>query len=237
MQAARLIHERFLSSAAPAEDVTTVREPPAVAQQPTETRAPEETPAPINPPLKNPDSWFKDRDYDHPYLTGTRGLREETLRHFGVGFHSGRGLMANRCVIPIHNEHGELVAFAGRWPGNDPPQGEGKYKLPAQFQKSAVLFNLHRVKALATEHGLIVCEGFFDVMDLFEQGRENAVAIMGSSLSCEQERLIVEAVGREGRVTLMFDDDAAGEKCTADALTRLNRHVFVKVKPFTNTTD
>lgn len=52
------------------------------------------------------------------------------------------------------------MAFAGRWPGNDPPEGEGKYKLPEQFQKSAVLFNLHRALPLSKTEGLIICEGF-----------------------------------------------------------------------------
>lgn len=144
--------------------------------------------------------------------------------------------MAGRCVIPIHNEQGELVAFAGHYPGHDPPEGEGKYKLPVHFSKSAVVFNLHRALPLAKTDGLIVCEGFFDVMELCEQGRENALAIMGSSMSDDQERLIADAVGTDGHVTLMFDNDEAGQKCAEDALVRLSRHVFVKVLPF-NTTD
>ena len=71
--------------------------------------------------------------------------------------------MAGRIAIPIHNEHGELVAYAGRWPG-EPPDGEGKYKLPAGFHKSLVVYNLHRAKALAREKGLLVVEGFFGAM-------------------------------------------------------------------------
>lgn len=90
---------------------------------------------------------------------------------------------------------------------------------------------------LAKAHGLIICEGFFDVLELYEHGRENVVAIMGSSMSCEQERLIVEAVGTDGRVVLMFDNDAAGHTCTDDALQRLSRSAYVKVEPFSNTTD
>ena len=80
-------------------------------------------------------------DPDHPYLR-ERGLADETVAHFGLGY-APRGLMKGRIAIPIHNEKGELIAYAGRWPG-DPPEGEPKYKLPPGFKKHLVLYNLHR---------------------------------------------------------------------------------------------
>lgn len=52
---------------------------------------------------------LKDIDPKHEYLR-KRGLSEETLQTFGVGFFPGKGMMAGRVVIPIHNERGELVA-------------------------------------------------------------------------------------------------------------------------------
>lgn len=68
-------------------------------------------------------------DPKHPYLK-ERGLKKETIEVFGLGFCS-RGLMKDRIAIPIHNKDGELVAYCGRWPGEDPPEGEEKYKMPA----------------------------------------------------------------------------------------------------------
>jgi DNA primase len=52
---------------------------------------------------------------------------------------------------------------------------------------------------------------------------------MGSSLTPEQEKLIVEAVGRNGNVALMFDEDEAGWACREDVLSRLAPQVYVKV--------
>ena len=43
--------------------------------------------------------------------------------------------MAGRMVIPIENERGELVAYAGRSIDGSEP----KYKLPAGFKKRAML--------------------------------------------------------------------------------------------------
>ena len=67
---------------------------------------------------------------------------------FGIGYFPGKGSMSGRVVIPIHNERGELVAYAGR----AIDQTEPKYKLPAGFKKSAVLFNLHRVRQRHGDH-------------------------------------------------------------------------------------
>jgi DNA primase len=185
-------------------------------------------PEPVNPPLKFA---FTHLDQEHPYLK-ERGFTAETIHHFGVGYHAGRGLMHGRVVIPIHNERGELVAYAGRWPGEEPPEGEGKYKLPPNFKKGRVVFNLHRVHDLAQEQGVIIVEGFFDVMWLWQAGMRNGVALMGSAMSEEQERVIVETVGPQGRVALMLDEDAAGWRCREEVLTRLSSHVYVKVIGF-----
>lgn len=52
---------------------------------------------------------------------------------------------------------------------------------------------------------------------------------MGSSLSEEQETLVVKAVGSQGKVVLMFDGDKAGQECRDDVLSRLITNVYVKV--------
>ena len=178
----------------------------------------------VNPPLQ---FTFRNLDPAQPYLR-ERGLSEETIAMFGLGYHAGRGIMHGRIVIPIHNESGELIAYGGRWPGNEGwPEGEDKYKLPPGFHKSLVLFNLHRAREYARD-GLIVTEGFFDTMEFWQRGRRNVVAIMGSSMSAEQERLIVQTVGGRGRVLLAFDPDEAGRNGMHEAALRLVSQVFVR---------
>ena len=135
----------------PAAPTAAARE--TIAAAPSVTEAPQ---AKVNTPLKFA---LKSLDPDHPYLA-ERGFTSETVAHFGVGLCTGKGIMAGRIAIPIHNEHGELVAYAGRWPGI-PPEGEGKYKLPPGFHKSLVVFNLHRARDYAKDSGLIVVEGCF----------------------------------------------------------------------------
>ena len=172
-----------------------------------------------NPPLTFE---LKSLDIEHPYLE-TRGLNAETIEHFGLG-HCARGMMARRIAIPIHNDVGELVAYAGRTV-DEASKDNPKYKLPPNFKKSLVLFNLHQA------HGdpLVLVEGFFDVFSLWQAGVENAVALMGSSLSTEQEALILTHLGEHGRLLLMFDGDEAGRTCTEEARDRLIEKVHTKV--------
>ena len=108
------------------------------------------------------------------------------------------------------------------------PKVEGKYRLPNGFHKSILVYNLHRAKACARQHGLVLVEGYFDAMRLHQLGICHAVALMGSALSDVQLNLIVDTIGPQGKVTLLFDGDASGRACTEDALARLSKRVYAK---------
>ena len=182
--------------------------------------AKEETAGEPDQPNKPLGFALKGIDYAHPYLGG-RGITTETAEHFGVGFFGGKGSMSGRLVIPIHSGGGELVAYAGRAINGSEP----RYKLPAGFRKSRELYNLHRAVA-AGQGGLIVVEGFFDAMKVSQAGYPFVVALMGCTMSEEQERLLV---AHADMVLLMLDGDAAGRQGTEDCLRRLVRKAWVKV--------
>ena len=64
-------------------------------------------------------------DHEHPFLA-ERGITPEVAEAFGIGF-ADRGIMKDRIAIPIHNERGELVAYAGRYAKEDVPDGTLRY--------------------------------------------------------------------------------------------------------------
>lgn len=179
-----------------------------------------------NPPLK---FVLSPLDHRHPYLKA-RGLSAESTRTFGVGYCS-MGTMAGRIVIPIHSESGQLVAYVGRWPGL-PPQERPKYKLPRGFGKSLEVFNLHRAARQPKALPLVVVEGFFDCIKLWQNGIRRVVAIMGSSLSAIQANLILKQLGQKRLVILMFDEDNAGRIGREKAAHILKRSAHVKVVRF-----
>jgi DNA primase len=159
-------------------------------------------------------------DYHHSYLAG-RGIDPETAEYFGVGFFSGRGSMSGRVVIPIENEAGELVAYAGRSMDSSEP----KYKLPAGFKKSQVLYNLARALEDDSTGAVVLVEGFFDCIKVV-QAEHVCVALMGCSLSEEQEHLLV---AHFRQVVVMLDGDDAGGKAALEIAGRLVHKVWVRV--------
>jgi DNA primase len=150
----------------------------------------------------------------HPYLE-QRGVRPQTARWFGVGFYPGRGLLSGRVVFPIHDERAALVAYAGRAVDGSEP----KYKLPAGFRKGLVLFNIHRAAAVAGTNRVIVVEGFFDCLHVHQAGYPAVVALMGTTLSDYQARLLLE---RFAEAVLMLDGDAAGRRASRIIARRLS---------------
>jgi DNA primase len=161
--------------------------------------------------------------HEHPYLRA-RGLTPVLIDTFELGFFppEAKGMMRGRIVLPIHNLANEIVAFVGCWASDDPlPEGAGKYLLPPKFHKQLELYNLHRV--LGKKH-LIVVEGYFSVMRLFELGVP-AVALMGSTLSDGQVALLHETGVKY--LTIMLDGDEAGRSAAPAMMERLAVEPFL----------
>jgi DNA primase len=154
----------------------------------------------------------------HAYLV-QRGLSAETIRAFGVGFYRGTGFLRGRIVIPIHDEHGALIAYVGRAIDGQEP----KYRFPVGFRKSLVLFNLHRVLQTGART-VIVVEGFFDALAVHRGGYPAVVALMGSTLSRQQAALLTTHFDR---VLLMLDGDDAGRQGAAAIASTLAERINV----------
>ena len=172
---------------------------------------------PVNPPL----TFELKLDATHPYLAG-RGLSAEAVAEFGLGY-CNRGMMKGRICIPVHDDAGNLVAYSGRWVDeSEPPEGEDRYKLPPRFQKSRVLFNLHR---LTDPVHVVAVEGFWSVFRLHALAVP-VVGLMGWSISAEQ----VELLKQRGVtfVTLLLDGDEAGYQARDRLLPEVASSFFVR---------
>ena len=187
------------------------------AKSTTEPNAATSQADPPNQPLK----FTLPLDLEHPYVTDRLGA--DLAARYGVGVcdAQSRSIMAGRCCVPIHNAAGELIAYAGRYLGDDPK--EPKWLLPKGFEKRHVLFNAHRV--WGSLHVLLV-EGFFDALHLHSLGIP-AVACIGTAVSKEQVALLGELGVR--RVTVLFDDDDEGQAAAVSAVPVLARSLFVRL--------
>jgi len=175
-------------------------------------------------PVENKPLTFRLRTVpDHPFFA-ERQISPETVAHFGLGF-CNKGMMADRIVIPINNERGELVAYCGRALTAEMVEAE-KYKLPPGLNKMALVYNLdQQADGIKT---LVVVESFLSVFRLYQAGIKEAVTCLGSSMSERQADLLSAKLGSAGQVLFLLDADEAGQKATTKGVELLAGRLFVK---------
>jgi DNA primase len=176
------------------------------------------------------------------YLLG-RGLSEESLRRFRVGYapsawdkvlvaskQSGfsdreisdaglakRGregriydMFRRRITFPLTDTRGRVIGFGARAMGDDQKPKYVNTPESELFSKRKQVYAAHLARASAAKTGaVLVVEGYTDVVMLHQSGLENAVAIMGTSMTDEQ----IVALKRLAPVAhLALDADNAGQE-------------------------
>jgi DNA primase len=177
---------------------------------------------------------LKGLDASHPYLRG-RGFTPETIALFGLGYCS-RGMLKNRIAIPLRDNRGHLVGYAGRviddstitednpryrFPGNR--ERDGKLH---EFRKTVFLYNGFRFPQPL--ESLIAVESFTSTWWLIQNGISHVVATMGSDCSDQQAELVVALLKPTGRLWILSDGDPAGERHAHSVLSKVSRHRFVR---------
>ena len=175
---------------------------------------------------------------------GSRSIDEEIIRKFGIGFagngnslssgflkkgyksellistglagNGERGLydyFRSRIIFPFFNLQGKVIGFTGRITDNDIKTA--KYLNSPEtnlFDKGSALFGLYQAKAsIGHMNRCYLVEGQFDVLSFVNAGVENTIAGSGTALTPKQVILINKFTKN---VTLIYDNDAAGQKAT-----------------------
>ena len=142
-------------------------------------------------------------------------LPNDTIKKAGLSNEKGNLYFYHRATLPIRNEKGAIVSFAGRTLEAD---GAPKYINGAEspiFSKSKVLYGLWENMELIRKHKLaIIVEGYTDVMMLHQHGCIQAVASCGTSLTDDQCKLLSRYTPN---AVILYDGDAAGQKAALRA--------------------
>ena len=159
---------------------------------------------------------------DLPKHLLSKGYTEEEMIRCGVVDKSKNGKLydslGGRLIIPIINAFGQVVAFGGRLLEKADFAKYKNTKETSVFLKSKTLFNLVNVKKLKNEVGLdgiIIVEGYMDVISMVQAGFENVVASMGTSLTKDQARILKRYTDK---VYISYDGDFAGQKASVRGL-------------------
>ncbi len=142
----------------------------------------------------------------------------EDIRAAGLARHTRTGaadFFHQRVVVPIRDERGRPVGFAGRAVGAAQPKYLNTRATPA-FEKSRILFGLDRAREpISRERRAVLVEGYFDVIGAHRAGVLTAVASSGTALTEEQVRLLHRF---SDELVLCFDADAAGGQAARAAV-------------------
>jgi DNA primase len=153
--------------------------------------------------------------YDHMRRQGFTD--EELIQGFLCGKSQKTGrpydYFRNRIIFPIIDTSGNIVAFGGRVMDDSKPKYLNTSDTPG-FKKSRHLFALNFARNHCAD-GMILCEGYMDVIALHAAGFENAVATLGTAITAEQARIFAKYTNK---VTISYDSDEAGQRAANRAM-------------------
>ncbi|MBA7692160.1 DNA primase [subsurface metagenome] len=156
-----------------------------------------------------------------------KGFGKELLAKGGLLTSQGKPYFWNRIIFPILDTQDRVVGFGGRILG----KGEPKYLNSPQtpiYDKSRILYGLNWAKgAIRSKGEAVVVEGYMDVILPHQEGFQNFIASMGTSLTNGQVYLLKRF---STQATMLYDADAAGVQATLRGLDLfLEQGVKVKV--------
>ena len=142
-----------------------------------------------------------------PYKGNWRGIQPETYKHFDAFMHHD-SQFNGRIVFPIRDITGKVVAFNGRHMTMTeipkyliyPPQA----KLP-----------LYPSNAKPIKGKVILVEGIFDMINLWDKGLTNAICCFGTK-NVDIDKLSILKMQNIAGVDIMFDGDEAGQNAAED---------------------
>jgi len=111
----------------------------------------------------------------------------------------------DRIIFPIFNINKQVIGFGGRVYLNSPET--------SVYNKRKSLYGLHEAKGRCREsQTAYVVEGYFDLLALHQHGFRDSVATLGTAITPDHVKILRGFVGKDGKLILVYDSDAAGIK-------------------------
>ena len=142
-----------------------------------------------------------------PMLKPFRGISVKTLKEFGAFYTHGSEKLQDRIFFPIKDVRGKNIVYVGR---HMMSQGNPRYlNYPSGVR--IPVFPAHLPSGYSS---MVIVEGLFDMLNLYDNGCENVVCAFGTNTlqnDTKQKMLPFRAQGIT-HIYLLFDGDDAGRK-------------------------
>ena len=155
-----------------------------------------------------------------------KGYSEEQLALAGVVTQNRDGryrdMFRGRLMFPIQDAGGKVAGFGGREMDGSQPKYLNTGRTPI-FDKGRLFYGMHLAGESIRKEGVVIVEGYMDVITAHQHGFKNVVACMGTALTRDQASLVGSLVrpapqGDSPPVVLALDADAAGQEATLRSL-------------------
>ena len=162
---------------------------------------------------------YAPKSYTTLYDVLKKDFSDETLIKAGLILEGKDGKppidrFRGRIIIPIRDENGNYVAFGARALYKDQTPKYLNSSDSLIYNKSKLLYGLYTAKdAIKEEDGVILMEGYFDVISAQAHGVRNVVGVCGTALTPDHIRLLSRYT-KSRKLYLSFDTDNAGQKAT-----------------------
>ncbi len=145
--------------------------------------------------------------------TAFRGISVSTYKEFGAFYTDVDTAFENRIVFPVNDISGKTRVFVGRHVLSN---GNPRYMI----QPSGAKMQMLPPKLLTKSNYLVLVEGVFDMLNLYDKGLKAVSATMGTKVLSEKElpaKLLPFRAQGVTKIYILFDGDEAGVKA-ADEL-------------------
>ena len=123
-------------------------------------------------------------------------------------------VMDNRIIIPIRNEYGQLCGAKGRLNGV-PEDDEPKYIYPIPVMSSQLLYGYSENYQYLYGNDIIIVESEKSVMQAWDFGVRNIVALGSNNLSEKQAKLLLQLQPK--RIIIAMDEGLSFEQTQRSA--------------------
>jgi DNA primase len=156
------------------------------------------------------------------FLQEVKKISVQTALHYETGTTNKSHFLRNTVAVRLHDLSGNPLGYCGRNLDQVNILAFGKWRFPKGFPKNNILYNAHRALPYLNQ-GIVVVECPWAVMRLGQAGINNAVALLGTSISPIQAAWLAQAPA----ILLMLDGDQAGRKAASAIAGTLNHKTKV----------
>lgn len=145
-----------------------------------------------------------------PWTKQFRGISPATLKHFGAFYTNQVEKLQDRIIFPISDITGKTQVFVGR---HTMSNGNPRYL----NYPSGVKIPVYPAHLPSGYSSMVIVEGLFDMLNLYDNGCENVVCAFGTNTlqnDTKQKLLPFRAQGIT-HIYLLFDGDDAGRKAAS----------------------